>query len=234
MIFTNLPNPIRETRVLKLVFRTITCLKFWAQYIFTVQFSRVCSTFYCLENTHKGQTSFFLLLEASFIGKNAIFYCLGHLSWDQVFHFTTWSIFNKKSATFYCLHDHLSLDQLFHFYCLKHLSSEQVFLFTACNLLLEQCYFLLLGWYFIRTMLLFYCLWPSFFASIVSFLLLEAAFFKASVSFYCFGHLCSEHELLFTAWSIFARSKLWFHVWRFTRARTVLLDKIKVKKSAYF
>ena len=27
---TKLPNPIRETRVLKLVFRTIPCLKFWA------------------------------------------------------------------------------------------------------------------------------------------------------------------------------------------------------------
>ena len=31
LIFTKLPNPIRETRVLKLVFRTIPCLKFWAQ-----------------------------------------------------------------------------------------------------------------------------------------------------------------------------------------------------------
>ena len=26
-----MPKPIRETRVLKLVFRTIPCLKFWAQ-----------------------------------------------------------------------------------------------------------------------------------------------------------------------------------------------------------
>ena len=30
-ILTKLPNPIRETRVLKLDFRTISCLKFWAQ-----------------------------------------------------------------------------------------------------------------------------------------------------------------------------------------------------------
>ena len=29
-ISTKLPNPIRETRVLKLVFITIQCLKFWA------------------------------------------------------------------------------------------------------------------------------------------------------------------------------------------------------------
>ena len=28
--YTKLPNPIHETRVLKLVFRTIPCLKFWA------------------------------------------------------------------------------------------------------------------------------------------------------------------------------------------------------------
>ena len=31
LISTKLPNPIRETRVPKLVFMTITCLKFWAQ-----------------------------------------------------------------------------------------------------------------------------------------------------------------------------------------------------------
>ena len=31
MIFIKLPNPICETRVLKLVFITIPCLKFWAQ-----------------------------------------------------------------------------------------------------------------------------------------------------------------------------------------------------------
>ena len=31
MITTKLPNPIRKTRVLKLVFITIPCLKFWAQ-----------------------------------------------------------------------------------------------------------------------------------------------------------------------------------------------------------
>ena len=31
MIYTKLSNPIRETRVLKLVFITIPCLKFWAQ-----------------------------------------------------------------------------------------------------------------------------------------------------------------------------------------------------------
>ena len=30
LIFTKLSNPIRETRVLKLVFITIPCLKFWA------------------------------------------------------------------------------------------------------------------------------------------------------------------------------------------------------------
>ena len=30
LIFTKLPNPIRVTRVLKLVFRTIPCVKFWA------------------------------------------------------------------------------------------------------------------------------------------------------------------------------------------------------------
>ena len=30
LIFTKLRNPIRETRVLKLVFITIPCLKFWA------------------------------------------------------------------------------------------------------------------------------------------------------------------------------------------------------------
>ena len=33
LIFTKLPNPIRETRGLKLVLRTIPCLKFWAQTI---------------------------------------------------------------------------------------------------------------------------------------------------------------------------------------------------------
>ena len=33
LILTKLPNPIRETRVLKLVFRTIPCLKFWDQSI---------------------------------------------------------------------------------------------------------------------------------------------------------------------------------------------------------
>ena len=32
MISTKLPNPIRKTRVLKLVFITIPCLKFWALY----------------------------------------------------------------------------------------------------------------------------------------------------------------------------------------------------------
>ena len=31
LIFTKLPNPIREIRVSKLVFITIPCLKFWAQ-----------------------------------------------------------------------------------------------------------------------------------------------------------------------------------------------------------
>ena len=31
LISTKLPNPIRKTRVLKLVFITIPCLKFWAQ-----------------------------------------------------------------------------------------------------------------------------------------------------------------------------------------------------------
>ena len=31
LIPTKLPNPIRKTRVLKLVFITIPCLKFWAQ-----------------------------------------------------------------------------------------------------------------------------------------------------------------------------------------------------------
>jgi len=31
LITTKLPNPIRKTRVLKLVFITIPCLKFWAQ-----------------------------------------------------------------------------------------------------------------------------------------------------------------------------------------------------------
>ena len=31
LISTKLPNPIRETRVSKLVFITIPCLKFWAQ-----------------------------------------------------------------------------------------------------------------------------------------------------------------------------------------------------------
>ncbi len=30
LITTKLPNPIRKTRVLKLVFITIPCLKFWA------------------------------------------------------------------------------------------------------------------------------------------------------------------------------------------------------------
>ena len=30
LISTKLPNPIHETRVLKLVFITIPCLKFWA------------------------------------------------------------------------------------------------------------------------------------------------------------------------------------------------------------
>ena len=30
MIFTKLPNPIRETQVLKLVLITRLCLKFWA------------------------------------------------------------------------------------------------------------------------------------------------------------------------------------------------------------
>ena len=31
LISTKLSNPIRETRILKLVFITIPCLKFWAQ-----------------------------------------------------------------------------------------------------------------------------------------------------------------------------------------------------------
>ena len=31
LISTKLPNPIRKTQVSKLVFRTIPCLKFWAQ-----------------------------------------------------------------------------------------------------------------------------------------------------------------------------------------------------------
>ena len=35
MNFTKLPNPIRETQVLKLVFITRLCLKFWALGLFT-------------------------------------------------------------------------------------------------------------------------------------------------------------------------------------------------------
>ena len=40
-----MPKPIRETRVLKLVFITIPCLKFWALHYFSVQ---------CTVYTHKG------------------------------------------------------------------------------------------------------------------------------------------------------------------------------------
>ena len=39
MISTKLPNPIHETRVLKLVSRTIHCLMFWAQGIVTCIYS---------------------------------------------------------------------------------------------------------------------------------------------------------------------------------------------------
>ena len=35
LIFINLPDPFLETRVLKLVFRTIPCLNFWAQRVET-------------------------------------------------------------------------------------------------------------------------------------------------------------------------------------------------------
>ena len=35
LISTKLPKPIRDTRVLKLVFITIPCLKFWAQRQYT-------------------------------------------------------------------------------------------------------------------------------------------------------------------------------------------------------
>ena len=36
MIFTKLPNPIRKTRALKLVFITIPCLKFWDPCAYTL------------------------------------------------------------------------------------------------------------------------------------------------------------------------------------------------------
>ena len=69
--------------------------------------------------------------------------------------FTVWRINARENrASFYCL-KHLLLEQCYFLLLGASIFGASVFFYCLDHLLLEQCYFLLLGASFIRTVLLF-------------------------------------------------------------------------------